>query len=59
MECSLNMSDHRELTGHKPSLVNAGVYEERQVNISCLCLLWEKELYRFFRETLPLPQTKF
>lgn len=45
MKCFLNMVDHRELHGHRPSLVNVDMCKERQVNISCLCLLWEKELY--------------
>lgn len=44
-KCFLNMFDHRELPGHKPSLVNADMCKERQVSISCLSLLWEKELY--------------
>lgn len=45
MKCFLNMSDHRDLPGRRPSLVNADICKERQVNISHLCRLGEKELY--------------
>lgn len=31
MKCFLNMFDHRELPGHRPSLVNADMCKERQV----------------------------
>lgn len=45
MECSLHMSDRRPRPGHRPPSGKAGVCEEEQVNISCLCLPWEQELH--------------
>lgn len=45
MKCFLNRVDRGESPGHRPSFVNADVCKQKQVSISCLYLLWEKELY--------------
>lgn len=48
MKCFLNMFDHRELPGHKPSLVSADMCKERQVDISCLTCFERKNGIDFF-----------